>query len=55
MRLKRLAPDAVYKEDIRKLVVPLRKGVDPAAQLLTLLRELVPLEAAVTSPSGPAR
>ena len=44
MRLRRLARDSVYKEDLEQVSVPLRKGVDPAAQLVALLRELVPPE-----------
>ncbi len=41
MRLRRLAREAIYKEDQQQLVVPLRRGTDPATQLVTLLRELV--------------
>lgn len=44
MRLRRLSRDAIYKEDLGQVSLPLRKGVDPAAQLVTLLRELVPNE-----------
>ncbi|HUF34181.1 MAG TPA: transcription-repair coupling factor [Acidimicrobiales bacterium] len=46
IRLRRLARDAVFKEDLRQLAVPLRKGVDVTAALTDLLRELVPVEAA---------
>ena len=49
MRLKRIARDAIYKEDQRQIVVPLKparggsgKQVNAAAQLVALLRELVP-------------
>jgi transcription-repair coupling factor (superfamily II helicase) len=42
VRLRRLARSAVYKEESRQLVVPLAKGVEPAAALVALLRELVP-------------
>jgi transcription-repair coupling factor (superfamily II helicase) len=42
MRLRRLARDAIYKEDAGQLVVPLRRGDDPAARLVDLLTELVP-------------
>ena len=42
MRLRRLARDAIYKEDAGQLVVPLRRGEDPAARLVALLTELVP-------------
>ena len=46
VRLRRLARSAIYKEESRQLVVPLAKGVDPAAALVTLLRALVPEELA---------
>ncbi|MDQ3146178.1 MAG: transcription-repair coupling factor, partial [Actinomycetota bacterium] len=49
IRLRRLARDAVYKDDLGQLVVPLRKGVDVAATLTGLLSELVPSEEAVAS------
>jgi transcription-repair coupling factor (superfamily II helicase) len=42
MRLKRLARDAIYKEDQARVVLPLRRNVDPAAQVVALLRELIP-------------
>jgi hypothetical protein len=42
MRLRRLARDALYKEEAGQLVVPLRKGEDPAERLVDLLSELVP-------------
>ncbi len=41
MRLRRLARDAIYKEDQQQLVVPLKRTPDPATQLVSLLRELV--------------
>jgi len=41
MRLRRLARNAIYKEDLGQLVVPLQRGVDPATQLVSLLAELV--------------
>jgi transcription-repair coupling factor (superfamily II helicase) len=41
MRLKRLARNAIHKEAQRQLVVPLPKGVDPAAHLVSFLRELI--------------
>ncbi len=44
VRLRRLSRSAVYKEEPRQLIVPLAKGVDPAAAIVTLLRELVPVE-----------
>jgi transcription-repair coupling factor (superfamily II helicase) len=42
MRLRRLARDAIYKEDQRQLVVPIRRGTDPAPFLVGFLRELIP-------------
>jgi transcription-repair coupling factor (superfamily II helicase) len=42
MRLKRLARDAIVKEDQRQLVVPIARGKDPATFLVAFLRELVP-------------
>ena len=42
LRLRRLVRDAIYKEDQRQLVVPLRRGADPATFLVGLLRELIP-------------
>jgi transcription-repair coupling factor (superfamily II helicase) len=41
MRLRRLARDAIYKEEAGQLVVPLRRGEDPAGRLVALLTELV--------------
>jgi transcription-repair coupling factor (superfamily II helicase) len=42
VRLTRLVPKAVYKEDIGQLVIPLPRGSDPAADLAALLAELAP-------------
>jgi transcription-repair coupling factor (superfamily II helicase) len=42
MRLKRLARDAILKEDQRQLVVPIARGKDPATFLVGFLRELIP-------------
>ena len=50
MRLKRIARDAIYKEEQRQIVVPLKSARaggtgqqgNAAAQLVALLRELVP-------------
>jgi transcription-repair coupling factor (superfamily II helicase) len=56
VRLRRLHPDAVYKEEPRQLQVPLGAG-DIAGQLAELLRQLVPpADAAPDSetPSSPA-
>jgi transcription-repair coupling factor (superfamily II helicase) len=41
-RLKRLARQAIYKEEARQLVVPIPRGTEPAAFLVGFLRELVP-------------
>jgi transcription-repair coupling factor (superfamily II helicase) len=43
MRLRRLAREAIYKEDLRQIVIPLKKNLDPAVQLVAVLRELVPV------------
>ncbi len=42
IRLGRVAKGSIYKEEIGQLVVPLRKGIDPAEQLVTMLGELIP-------------
>jgi transcription-repair coupling factor (superfamily II helicase) len=42
MRLRRIARDAIYKEDAGQVVVPLRRNVDPADQLVAFLQELIP-------------
>ncbi len=42
VRLTRLAPRAVYKEDSGQVVVPLPRGADPAADLAALLAALAP-------------
>jgi len=45
VRLRRLHPRAVYKEDQSQVVVPLPAGADPVRALVELLGELVPPEA----------
>ena len=50
MRLRRLARGALYKEDLRQLVVPLPRGADPATFLVGFLQELVTAEP-VASPA----
>ncbi|HUE60174.1 MAG TPA: transcription-repair coupling factor, partial [Acidimicrobiales bacterium] len=40
VRLNRIAPKAVYKEDSGQLVIPLPKGADPASDLAALLGQL---------------
>jgi transcription-repair coupling factor (superfamily II helicase) len=42
VRLRRLARDAIYKEDQRQLVVPIGRSTDPAPFLVGFLRELIP-------------
>jgi transcription-repair coupling factor (superfamily II helicase) len=44
VRLGRLWPQAVYKQDQAQLVGPLRKGAGPAEALVQMLRALVPPE-----------
>ncbi|MEY2475336.1 MAG: hypothetical protein QOG87_651 [Actinomycetota bacterium] len=44
IRLQRLHPKAVYKEDLSQLVVPLPRGSDPAAFLLDFFAAMVPAE-----------
>jgi transcription-repair coupling factor (superfamily II helicase) len=46
IRLQRVARDAVYKEDLRQLVAPLARGVDPVWAVVQLLGLLVPDERA---------
>ena len=46
VRLARLHPRAILKEDGGQLIVPLAPGEDLADRLVTLLRELMPPEAA---------
>jgi len=53
IRLQRLAPDAVYKEDLRQLVVPVRRAADPAQAVVSLLRELVPAQPAALATAAP--
>jgi transcription-repair coupling factor (superfamily II helicase) len=42
VRLSRLVPKAIYKDDIGQLVIPLPRGSDPAADLAALLAQLAP-------------
>ncbi|MBA3604793.1 MAG: transcription-repair coupling factor [Acidimicrobiia bacterium] len=44
-RLRRLAREAIYKEDARQLVVPIPRRAEPAEFLVGFLRQLVPEEA----------
>ena len=42
MRLQRLARDAIIKHDSHQIVIPIKRGAEPAEFLVALLRELVP-------------
>jgi transcription-repair coupling factor (superfamily II helicase) len=42
MRLRRLARDSIYKEDQQQVVVPLKRGADPAVFLCAFLQQLIP-------------
>ncbi len=53
IRLQRTAREAVYKEDIKQLVAPLARGVDPVAAVVQLLRVLVPDEPAPVASLAP--
>jgi hypothetical protein len=44
VRLRRLRPEAVVKEDARQLVVPLRPDEQPVEALTALLGDLVPVQ-----------
>jgi transcription-repair coupling factor (superfamily II helicase) len=44
VRLSRLWPKAVYKEDTGQIVLPLPRGAEPAGDVAELLRQLVPVE-----------
>jgi transcription-repair coupling factor (superfamily II helicase) len=44
IRLQRLYKEAVYKEDLEQLVLPLPRGTESAPYLVEVLRELVPAE-----------
>jgi len=44
IRLKRIAPRAVLKEDLKQLVVPIAADADPVTAVLTLLEQLLPPE-----------
>jgi len=49
VRLSRLVPKAVFKEDIGQLVIPLPRGSDPAADVAALLAQLAPPVASAAS------
>jgi hypothetical protein len=42
MRLKRLSRNALIKDDLKQIVVPIKAGMDPATFLVGFLRELIP-------------
>jgi transcription-repair coupling factor (superfamily II helicase) len=52
-RLRRLARDAIYKEDARQLVVPIPRRQEPASYLVEFLRQLVPVEDPVPAGAVP--
>ena len=58
LRLRRLARDALYKEPVHQLFLPLRRGQDPTTYLLDVLPQLFPVgeadrpEAATRAPVG---
>jgi hypothetical protein len=55
VRLGRVWPRAVYKEDQSQLVGPVRKGTDTASALVEILRALVPpAESVAVSQAGAA-
>jgi len=52
IRLQRISRNAVYKEELGQLIVPVLRGVDPVVAVLTLLDQLMPAEAAAATPPG---
>jgi transcription-repair coupling factor (superfamily II helicase) len=44
LRLRRVSRDALFKEGQQQLVLPLRRGVEPAAHLLDVLGQLFPAD-----------
>ena len=52
IRLRRLFPRAVYKEEPGQLVVPLVRGADPVGAVLALFSTLVPEDGPVASPAS---
>jgi transcription-repair coupling factor (superfamily II helicase) len=49
MRLRRLARQSIYKEDVGQVVVPLPRGTDPASFLVDFLQQLRPIEPVTSS------
>ena len=54
LRLRRLARDALYKEPVHQLFLPLRRGQDPTTYLLDVLPQLFPVGEA-DRPEAPTR
>ena len=55
VRLQRLQPRAILKEDAAQLIVPMPPGDDVADRLVSLLRELVPEPPRAAAPATAAR
>jgi transcription-repair coupling factor (superfamily II helicase) len=53
IRLQRLWPKAIYKEDIGQIVMPLPRGADAAEFLADFLAAMVPIEAPSVASSAP--
>jgi hypothetical protein len=53
VRLGRLHPRAIVKEEADQIIVPLAAGPDLAERLAVLLRELVPPDPAEGPPADP--
>jgi transcription-repair coupling factor (superfamily II helicase) len=53
VRLGRLHPRAIVKEDVDQVIVPLATGADLADRLAVLLHELVPTETTPVPPTDP--
>jgi hypothetical protein len=53
MRLKRLHPKAIYKEDLDQVLVPVRPGSEVATTLVTFLQEMVPVEEPSVASTAP--
>jgi transcription-repair coupling factor (superfamily II helicase) len=53
IRLQRLHPKAVYKEDLGQIVLPLPRGADPAAVLTDFLGQMVEAEDASVASAAP--
>jgi transcription-repair coupling factor (superfamily II helicase) len=42
LRLRRLARDSIVKDELKQIIVPIKRGADPATFLVGFLRELIP-------------